>query len=244
MAPFISILMLSHNAPDYVAHSVESVRAITDGVDYELVVVDNLSDQPTRELVSRLHDEGAIDRLKLMDYNSMFAEGNNIAAGLASPRATHFLLLNSDIEVRHPQWLQRLLAVHDRGVTSYGMAPDPMRCDGYCMLIDADLYRANPLDTTYPWFWSVTRQQAGLLSQGFQVQGYSEHEKWLHHFGGRSGSAWKNAKGVDLTREEVREWFGGHSAVVLDSWRAVGITGRLGQAWRRQRNRAVSLDAG
>jgi glycosyltransferase involved in cell wall biosynthesis len=234
--------MLTYNAPTYVAHAITSVREQTVGVDYELVVVDNLSESPTRELVTELERSGAIDTLKLMDHNSLFAGGNNMAATLADPKATHFLLLNSDIEARDPHWLSRLLSVHQRGITSYGMAPDPMRCDGYCLLIDADLYRANPLDETYQWFWGVTKQQAALLRQGFSVQGYSEHEKWLHHFGGKSGSAWRTATKVDLTRAEVSDWFDGKSAVVLDDFAAVGLTGRLAQAWRRQRNRTVSLD--
>ena len=33
---FVSILMLTHNAPDYVETSVRTVANLTDGVDYEL----------------------------------------------------------------------------------------------------------------------------------------------------------------------------------------------------------------
>ncbi|MFB9378237.1 glycosyltransferase family 2 protein [Kineococcus gynurae] len=214
--PFFSILMLTYNAPEYVELAVRSVKERTTGVEHELVVVDNASDAPTRQLVQRLHREGLIDTLKLMPYNSLFAEGNKVASRLADRRATHHLLLNSDVEVTGADWLEHLLAVHRRGVTAYGVALDPLRVDGYCLLIDADLYAANPLDESHQWWWGVTKQQAALLTQGFTVQGYGEHERWVHHFGGRSGSAFEHARGMDVTREEVASWFAGHRATVLD----------------------------
>ena len=213
---FVSILMLTYNAPEYIEMAVRSVAERTTGVDYELVVVDNASEQPARELVTRLHDEGLIHKLKLMDYNSLFAEGNNVAASIASDAATHYLLLNSDVEVRSEGWLSHLLSAHERGVTSYGVALDPLRVDGYSLLIDADLYRETPLDEGHQWWWSVTKQQAVLLNAGHAVRGFAEHERWLHHFGGKSGSAFKNAKGMDVSREEVSEWFGEHRATVID----------------------------
>jgi len=233
----VSILMLTHNAPRYVEISVRSVVERTVGVDYELVVVDNASDAETRALVERLHDAGMITRLKLMDYNSLFAEGNNVAAALAAPDATHFLLLNSDIEVKDPRWLQRLLAVHKRGITSYGVASDPERVDGYCLLIDAELYRAHPLDEGHQWWWAVTKQQAVLLNEGVTVQGYRFHERYLHHFGGKSGSAFKSARGMNVTREEVMGWFNGKQPRILDAHRLLprGRAALLGLL-RRVRN--------
>ena len=234
MLPFVSILMLTHNAPDYVELAVRSVRDRTSEVRYELVVLDNLSEAPTRELVQRLSDEGLIDRLRLMGYNSLFAEGNNLAAALASSQATHYLLLNSDVEILDPSWLAQLLSVHERGITSFGVALDPLRCDGYCLLIDADLYRANPLDTSFQWWWGVTKQQSALLSAGHSVQGYGEHEKWLHHFGGKSGSAWRGASGMDISRDEVDGWFVGRDVVVIDRRPDGTIPGHLPPSRGRQ----------
>jgi glycosyltransferase involved in cell wall biosynthesis len=213
---FVSILMLTHNAPDYVELSIRSVREHTEGVRYELVVVDNASESPTRELVTKLHEEGLIDTLKLMSYNSLFAEGNNVAAGIASPDATHFLLLNSDIEAHSPDWLRRLLDNHERGVISYGVAPDPLRVDGYCLLIDADLYHQFPLDEGHQWWWGVTKQQATLLRAGYTVKGWAEHKAYLTHFGGKSGSAFLGARGMEIPRKEVESWFDGKRAEVID----------------------------
>lgn len=213
--PFISILMLTHNAPDYVRLSIESVRKRTDHVRFELVVLDNASDAETRDLVTDLHRKGLIDRIVLLDRNSLFAEGNNIAADNASPEATHFLLLNSDIEVKDPRWLANLLDHHSRGITSYGAAPDPDRVDGYCLLIDADLYRRYRLNTDHQWWWAVTKLQATVLTAGFSVKGFREHERYLHHFGGKSGSGFKNAKGMNVSKQEVLDWFNGTAPVLI-----------------------------
>lgn len=214
--PFVSILMLTHDAPRYVRTAVRSIVESTEDVDFELVVVDNASRGRTRRLVRNLQNSGSIQRLTMLDHNSLFAAGNNIAASLASPHATHFLLANSDIKIMDPQWLANLLEVHRRGITSYGMAESPLRVEGYCLLIDADLYRGHLLDESHEWWWGVTKLQAALLREGFSVQGFREHERFVHHFGGKSGDAFAGARGMDVTREEVDGWFAGHVPTDLD----------------------------
>lgn len=216
--PFVSILMLTYNAPRYVRKAVTSVRKRTAGVDFELVIVDNASKSRTVELVQRLHEQGHVDTLKLMDRNTLFAEGNNIAASVASPRATHYLLLNSDVVVRSDDWLTHLLANHRRGATSYGIAGGELeRLDGYCYLIDADLYRSHPLNEGHQWWWAITRQQGELLSAGHSARGYRHHEKWLHHYGGKSGDGFTGAHGMVVTPDEVASWFNGHRPEIIDA---------------------------
>jgi glycosyltransferase involved in cell wall biosynthesis len=207
--------MLTHNAPVYVRKAVSSVES-TRTENIELVVLDNASEPETRDLVRLLAEQGKIDRLKLLEYNSLFAEGNNIAASEARSDATHFLLMNSDVEVRHPGWLDNLVSRHKRGITAYGVAVDPLRVDGYALLIDADLYRSHQLDEGYQWWWSVTKLQATLLNEGYSVQCISEHEEYLHHFGGKSGSGFKSAKGMSASRREVSKWFNRKRPIVLD----------------------------
>ena len=227
--------MLTHNAPAYVELSIRSLTENTLDVNYELIVVDNASQQTTRDLVEQLHSIGLIQRLYLCPYNSMFAEGNNIAARLASESSTHFLLLNSDVEIRNQEWLTHLLGVHKRGASAYGavMYP-PVRADGYCLLIDADLYRSHPLDEQHQWWWwSVTKQQAALLRNGFSVQAYSEHEKYLHHFGGRSGAPSKAAAGSDVTTEQAKGWFEGRKVHILDD----GFAKRWWWQWKKSADR-------
>lgn len=215
---FVSILMLTYNAPEYVRKSIETVHAKTEGVAYRLVVVDNASGPETVELVTQLKQEGKIDSLLLSPENTLFAGGNNLAAQQADPASTHFLLLNSDIEVRDPLWLRKLLDAHKPGATSYGVvAHPPLRLDGYCFLIDADLYRASGgLNEEHQWWWGITRLQADLLDAGKSVQGWYSHDDILFHFGGKSGDAFIGAKGMDVSRDEVIGWFKGQEPEIFD----------------------------
>ncbi|WP_158750597.1 glycosyltransferase [Acidobacterium sp. S8] len=209
MKAIVSMLVLTHNAPEYVEKTIVSVAEHTKNVEYELVVVDNASEERTRNLVIELRERGLIHKLQLLDYNSLFAKGNNIAASLASENATHFLLLNSDVEVRSPEWLSTLLASHRQGISAYGIvASPPRRVDGYCLLIDAPLYRNYQLDERFQWWWSVTQLQANVLRDGYSVLGFEKHEQYLHHFGGKSGPSFTGAKGMDVCQLEVLSWFG------------------------------------
>ncbi|MEL6919469.1 MAG: glycosyltransferase [Pseudomonadota bacterium] len=217
--PHISILMLTHNAPVYTRLSVQSVVERTADVDFSLVVVDNASGPETVALLSELHDSAAIDHLILNDTNELFAKGNNIAASAAPERATHYLLLNSDIEVKDPGWLSHLMAIHKRGISTYGyVASTPRRVDGYCLLIDADVYNDfGGLDEEFEWWWSVTRLQAEVLKRGLSVQGYYTHDDKLLHYGGKSGDGYKKARGMDTSNTEALAWFSGHVPVCLDA---------------------------
>ncbi|SDG71404.1 glycosyltransferase family 2 protein [Microbacterium sp. 77mftsu3.1] len=223
----MSILILTHNAPEYVELTIRSLRKNTQNVEFEVVVVDNASDQETVNLVTRLRDEGLIDKLQLSEVNTLFAGGNNIAASMASDDATHFLLLNSDVEVRASDWLTRLLSHHKEGAVSYGVATDPLRLDGYCLLMDAHIYRAFPLDEGHQWWWSVTKQQAAILVAGYAASGFYEHEQYVHHFGGKSGSAFLSAKGMNVGRREVYGWFRGKQPHIIDRMPSVSIKSRL-----------------
>jgi glycosyltransferase involved in cell wall biosynthesis len=211
--------MLTHNAPDYVRISVESLRALTQDVRYELVVVDNASGPETVALLRQLKAQGLVDRLHLSSVNTLFAEGNNIAARMADVRSTHFLLLNSDVEVHAPLWLRELLDLHQApGIAAYGVvAHPPIRVDGYCLLIDAPSWRERGgLDEGFQWWWSVTKLQAGMLADGLPVRGIYAHDDRLVHFGGRSGDAFRGAQGMSATQKEVESWFAGRRPEVLD----------------------------
>jgi len=214
----VSILMLAHNAPRYVERSIRTLVRYTRNVNYELVVVDNASDRPTTDCLKRLQSEGHIQHLTMLGYNSFFAGGNNIAARHAATDCSHLLLLNSDVEIRHPNWLSNLLAVHKPGITAYGVAEGhPLRVDGYCLLVDAPLYREHWLDENHQFHWAVTKFQAALLAKGLSVQGYLQHEDYLHHFGGKSGKDFKSAKGLVVTPKELADLFHGRTVRVLDA---------------------------
>lgn len=215
--PKVSILVLTHNAPRYIYTTLRSLRTTRD-VDYEVIVVDNRSSFPVATMLLWLRRRGWIDKLWFLNHNSLFAAGNNCAASLAAADASHFLLLNSDVEIRNPDWLKVLLENHERGITSFGVVnkrPIP-RVDGYCLLIDRELYQAHGLDESLQWFWSVTKLQAKVLVEGNRVRGFVDHEAFLHHFGGKSGKGYRGAEGMKTKRDDVVSWFQGLSIEMFD----------------------------
>jgi hypothetical protein len=216
---FVSLVVVTHNALPYIHRLLRSLPR-TRGVAYEVVLVDNRSRTPVRAYLAMQALRGRITRVVLLERNTLFAEANNIGAAASSRSARHVLLLNSDTEVRHPDWLLRLLELHRGGATSYGFVsggPVP-RADGYCLLVDRDLYLSNGLDEDFEWFWSVTKLQAELLKAGHPVRAVRDHGHLLHHFGGGSGdkALVRRAKGMRVDREEVVSWFAGNSVDVID----------------------------
>jgi GT2 family glycosyltransferase len=211
----ISILMVTYNAPRHVARSLLFIRRRTKGVPFEVVVVDNDSKWPTRLIVTVARWFGMVNRLALLDRNTLFAEGCNIAAAMSPRDSEYVLLMNSDTEPKRADWLKHLLELHKRGATAYGFVEDgPLpRADGYCLLIDRDLFLNVGMDEAFAWWWSATRLQAQLLQQGHSVQGVADHANWLVHEGGASGKAWRGARGMDTSADEVRRWFGEHRPV-------------------------------
>lgn len=203
--------MLTHNAPKYVELTIKTLRKYTKNIDYELVVLDNASKLRTRLVLQKLYRTGYVDKLVFSTYNTLFAAGNNILASVADKESDYFLLLNSDIEIKSNNWLKKLLEIHEPGITTYGVVDsEPYRVDGYCYLIDASLYRKYPLaEQRFQWFWAITKQQAQVLSAGYNVQGIKYHEDYLHHFGGKSGNDFMGAEGIDTPMDVSIKWFKG-----------------------------------
>ena len=150
----IAILMLTYNAWRYVYKSLKSLRKTNSAVDYELIVVDNASRWPTKLLLFLMKCTGTIDKLYFNSRNSLFARGNNIASVLTDEDVTHYLLLNSDIEIKDPDWLRKLVELHDsQGISALGCVKStPVRADGYCLLIDKWLYDKYRLDENFEWW--------------------------------------------------------------------------------------------
>lgn len=216
----ISILMLTYNAPKYIYESINTVKTMTVDVDYELIVVDNCSKFRTRYLLKKLYKQKYIDKLFLNKENSLFAKGNNIASSFCSEDSDYILLLNSDVSIKNNKWLRNLLDIHPKngGISAYGLVTDePVRADGYCLLIDRVLFDKYKLDPTYAWFWGVTKLESKILQEKKSIRVVQNHENMIHHYGGKSGNAFKNAPGMNTDIEEIKRWFEGCSIDIIDS---------------------------
>jgi GT2 family glycosyltransferase len=216
--PVVSIVVVTFNALPYVLRLLRSLPRTRD-VDYELVVVDNRSRLPTRLVLMAASLLGRIQRLVLLDRNTLFSPANNIGAAASSRTSRYVLLLNSDVEVRDPRWLERLLELHEGGATSFGVATgEPLRADGYCLLVDRPLMVEHGLDESFEWFFGATKLQAELMEAGHRVRAVRDHDHLLYHFGGRSKGRKLTAaaRGMDHDRQEIIRWFDNHAIEVLE----------------------------
>ena len=211
--PFVSIVMLTHNAPKYVKLTINTLIKYTKDIDYELIVFDNKSEIKTRKILSKLYNKNSkISKLVFSKENHLFAKGNNLASKLCDEKANYILLMNSDIEVRDEKWLSSLVKYHKKtgkGISAYGFCEgNPIsRADGFCLLIDRELYDKHQLDEDFQWWWSVTKLESKVLKDGYQVTAIKNYDEYLYHFGGKSGTDFSAAKGMDIESEKVVKWF-------------------------------------
>jgi glycosyltransferase involved in cell wall biosynthesis len=114
-APRVSIIVPTRNRADLLRRCIDSVRRLTTYPDYEILVIDNDSDDPTTlELLSALNNSGAARVLK--HHGSFnFSAINN--AAVAQARGEVLCLLNNDIEVISPDWLEEMVSLACRQET-------------------------------------------------------------------------------------------------------------------------------
>lgn len=210
----VGILILTHNAPEYVKETLETLRVNTQAsrIDYEVVVLDNASDNETKQLLKALKDSGGyIDKLQFSEENTLFARGNNMAAEMSSADCDMLLLLNSDVRINDRLWLEKLVGMKSRGgfaAASYGLSTGPNRADGYCFLIDRNIYLQHRLDEGFDWCWGLTKLQGIMLKEGHSILAISDHNRFVYHHGAKSGKDWlAKAKGMDVSTEEIISWF-------------------------------------
>ncbi|MFD1139405.1 glycosyltransferase [Paenibacillus urinalis] len=100
--PLTSIIILTHNKLEYTQDCINSIRKHTDPGSYEIIVVDNKSNDGTQEW---LHEQRDIKTI-FNENNLGFPKGCN--QGIEISSGENILLLNNDILVT-PSWLDILL---------------------------------------------------------------------------------------------------------------------------------------
>ncbi|MFN8287385.1 MAG: glycosyltransferase family 2 protein [Chitinophagales bacterium] len=92
-APEISIVLVNYKTPQLLLQCLKSLFAYTKGCLFEVIVVDNGSEDNSEEIIAA-EFAGKIQWIN-MGYNAGFARGNN--KGVAAAKAPYVLLLNSDV---------------------------------------------------------------------------------------------------------------------------------------------------
>jgi GT2 family glycosyltransferase len=100
----LSIIVVTHNSRRHVRDCLESIQRTSGGIDHEVIVVDNASQDGTQDI---MRNEFPNVRLISNSENLGFARGNN--QGIAQSKGRFILLLNPDTIVP-PKTLATLLS--------------------------------------------------------------------------------------------------------------------------------------
>jgi len=104
--PLVSVIIPSKDHPDILKQCIDSLRAFTRHSNYEIVVVDNGSQEENRARIREyLSCVGATYVYEQEEFN--FSKMCN--RGARHAKGDYLLFLNDDIELFQPDWLERML---------------------------------------------------------------------------------------------------------------------------------------
>ncbi|WP_284178593.1 glycosyltransferase family 2 protein [Rhabdaerophilum sp. SD176] len=106
--PRISIILPNKNSPALVSQVLSGLFEQTDYPDFEVIIVDNGSDDPkTLALYAQYADQpGFVLDQETRAFNFSYA----VNRGIERASGEHILLLNNDVEILEPDWLKEMVA--------------------------------------------------------------------------------------------------------------------------------------
>lgn len=109
-SPLVSIIIPNKNCVWYLRPCIDSIFEKTDYPNFEIVIVDNQTDDPdTLAYYDELRRSRA-DRVSIVAYDQPFNFSAQCNLGVSVARGTFVILLNNDTEIVQENWLSRLLA--------------------------------------------------------------------------------------------------------------------------------------
>src|SRR5262245_9655268 len=236
----LSIIIVSWNTRDLLAKCLQAVQSTVKKIAYEIIVVDNNSDDGSQDMVRT-----QFPAVKLIDNadNRGFAKANN--QGIQISDARYILLLNSDAFVRE-NTIDRIVAFMDEhpeaGMAGCKLLYEDGRLQPSCATfptLATEFYIAAGLDKLFPksqifgkylmtdWDYGDTREvdvimgafmlarktaidQVGLMDEAFFM--YSEEVDWCYRF---KAAGWK----IYFTPEVecIHIWGGSSRAVKVET---------------------------
>lgn len=154
----VGIVIVSHNASLAVRITLASVRAAKNETPFDLILIDNASQEDERIEIKKAFDHhrseiGAAWRYIQLDENKGFAGGNNIGIKefLEDETISHICLLNSDVLVTN-YWLDRLVyenfditsPVTNRSESTQIVPVDYSIDLMNCLNVDQEIIKSNP----------------------------------------------------------------------------------------------------
>ena len=87
----VSIIIINYKSAELTVNCIHSIKKFTSGITYEVVVVDNFSEDNSEEIIKNAHPNIVWVQT---GYNAGFSRGNN--EGFKAAKGVYLLLLNAD----------------------------------------------------------------------------------------------------------------------------------------------------
>jgi GT2 family glycosyltransferase len=190
--PLVSIIIVTFNARDYVQRALDSVRRHTP-TPHELIVIDNASREETRDY---LRGQTGF-RLVLNDENRFWCAASNQGMEMADPRTPYLLLLNPDVEILRPDWLDIMIRVMESdprvGMVGThhrysGIGPVWGSLDGHCLMFRRKMIEElGPMDAArFPMGGGPSHYAIRAFKAGWIYKALHRKDKILIHHGDKS----------------------------------------------------------
>jgi GT2 family glycosyltransferase/glycosyltransferase involved in cell wall biosynthesis len=191
--PLVSILVVTYNTREYLAPFLDSIRHNTSYPNYEVIFVDNCSNDGSAEELNLFAARDPRILVECLKENLGFAGGNNLAANLA--QGEYLVLLNPDTIVT-AGWLEKLLGALKKDPAIGVVAPvsnfsgNETKVNTYYRSLHqmerfaADRGRDRKGESidieTVPLFCSLIRrklwEEVGALDEGFQIGTFEDDD--------------------------------------------------------------------
>ena len=107
--PLVSIIIPTRNGLELIGRCVRSIKTRTTYQNYEIIIIDNGSDDPeTLEFFASISED---ERVRVLRDSRPFNYSQLNNSAVKQARGEYILLMNNDIEVISPEWLSEMVSV-------------------------------------------------------------------------------------------------------------------------------------
>ena len=103
----VSIIVVHHERPEYLNICLQSIHAMSNLNNYEVIVVDNASGQETQEYLDVLQEEGI--KVVRNEENVYWSKAANQGVNVADANSKYFIFLHADTVILDPAWIDVLV---------------------------------------------------------------------------------------------------------------------------------------
>lgn len=105
----VSIVIVHYNRPDYLNICLQSIQVMSNLNNYEVIVVDNGSDQESIAFLKILEDEGI--KVIYNKENLYWSDAANLGAKAASEDSKYLIFMHDDTVVLNHSWIDILINI-------------------------------------------------------------------------------------------------------------------------------------